>query len=135
MFLMPRGVSVLSSFSILLVVLHSAIGCHSKNLSDKDEQLVTKIREAISQQTKIEDVETFVGVKATVNTSRTRGRDGLPDFLDDPQEVDQIPNLREAKDFVYWVRPIESKPTRIVGILWNDKNEMKLFFGIVRKKL
>jgi hypothetical protein len=98
-----------------------------------DELLVKKIREAIAKNTAVDRVEEFVGVEAAINTLRDVDRRAFrrADYDDDPESPEKLPKIKQAKHVVYWVRLIGSKNPRVVGVLWTEKNEMKLFFGIV----
>ena len=97
-----------------------------------DGLLVERIREAARRKTPPEDIEDFVGEKATINTIRQPDKDSFEhaDIVVDGEEVDSA-SLREAKDVVYWILSVESKNPRLVGVAWTAANERKVFFGVV----
>jgi hypothetical protein len=115
-----------------LFLLCPMVGCQPMKQTD-DELLVKKIREAIAKNTAVDRVEEFVGVEAAINTLRDVDRRAFrrADYDDDPESPEKLPKIKQAKHVVYWVRLIGSKNPRVVGVLWTEKNEMKLFFGIV----
>jgi hypothetical protein len=97
-----------------------------------EEPLVLKVREAIEKKVAIENIEKFVGEDATVNTMRPVDRDvlALADIEID-RKNSQIASLKDAKHVVYWIRSIESRNPKLVGVAWTAQDEMKVFFGVV----
>src|SRR5262249_37950351 len=104
-----------------------------KDKQSDDEKLVKRVREAVDEKKPLETVEEFVNVKATIHTSRTRDRLILQRVASsrDPEEAGPIPLLRQAKAVVYWVRPLEAENPKIIGIVWDKKGQMELFYGII----
>jgi hypothetical protein len=98
----------------------------------QDARLVASVKRAVAQHVQPEAVEAVVGMSATINTIRQKDRLALQmaDIGKDAMENQAVPPLNQAKEVVYWVRPLPSPNPRIVGIYWLD-GAMNLFFGVV----
>lgn len=99
-----------------------------------DEQLVAAVRRAASERLGPDEVERRVGERAWVNTRR-----GVERFTfrtarlsDDPEsEETKLPPLGEARDAVYWGRPLAAENPRVVGLVWDEEGSPEIFFGVL----
>ncbi len=98
-----------------------------------DAALLANIRRAVSEGVSPEDVEREVGQRAWINTIRPAERFALNTANIGPDEAagDPLPNLRKARDVVYWGRPIEAHDPRIAGILWHEDGSSVMFLGVL----
>jgi hypothetical protein len=97
-----------------------------------DQMLIRSVANAAAQCLDPERVESAVGEAAWINTRRARDRSALNTAdigPDDPARP--LPPLREARDVVYWGRPVRSRNPRIVGIAWDAQGGCEIFFGVV----
>jgi hypothetical protein len=50
----------------------------------------------------------------------------------DPQmKMGDMPELWKCKAFLIWLRPVESKIPKVVGVYWTDKMECRVFYGVL----
>lgn len=99
-----------------------------------DELLVSAIRRAVRDQLGPDEVEQHVGERAWINTQRGSERLALRMANIGPDELEGqtiLPALGEARDVVYWGRPVDATNPRIVGILWHIDQFPEVFFGVV----
>ena len=118
----------------LVVVSTLAASCEQPDKSNFDEkQLTKKLLESIEKRISTGKIESFVGKKATINTTRKGDRNSLELVnIGIDRKRSQIDTLDDATDLVYWVySSVEKSDPQIVGVVWTKKNEMKLFFGDV----
>jgi hypothetical protein len=99
----------------------------------QDKELVAKVRRAFLTAPRPTTVESVVGIRAAINTTRPfeQLRFFGGDFEDDKDENQKIPDLRKMRHVVYWVRPIKNKSPKIVGICWDRLGKPIFFFGLV----
>jgi hypothetical protein len=98
---------------------------------EQDQKLVKAIKAAVKQEVEPGKVEASVGAKATLNTIRKGDVDTLAG-TDIAADRDSRPALgeRDAINHVaYWVRPVESRNPRLVGIVWPKKGKPRIFYG------
>jgi len=121
---------VLFSFVVLLVwFMHFVIAPLSE-----DQQLVLRVQRAVVNHVSIQDVEEYVGRKATLNTTREGDRPKLQAvhiaFYDEKNHLDRT--IRKARHVVYWKRPGTSdfEESKYVGVAWYDTGKPKLFTGL-----
>jgi hypothetical protein len=96
-----------------------------------DETLLAAIERAARLEVGPADVEHEVGQRAWVNTIRSAERFALNTANIEPEEGKKLPALREARDVVYWGRPIDTHDPRIAGIVWHQNGSTEVFFGIL----
>src|SRR5262249_24095604 len=128
---------------IVLMLVFCIEGCKLKETSavnkktiglEKDSQLTQAVKRAVEKRIDSSLVEEFVGLRATLHTGRTGDRDTLllAKGLDaDREKQEELPDFDSAIAVVYWIRPIESKTTKIIGIVWNKNNSMEVFWGVI----
>ena len=98
----------------------------------KDEKLVAAIKSAIEKDLSPDKVEDAVGAKATLNTIRKedRGSFSRADIIPDPDRKPALPDRDSLQWVAYWVRPVEGRNPKLVGIFWPKKDaKPQIFFG------
>jgi hypothetical protein len=126
---------------LLLTVLwltYELVRFHNGNEStdvpeEDDEKLVQMVKEGAKKKVAIMDIEVFVRRNATINTARSRDKNLFRKVdieIDRPNS--EISSFSDAQYVVYWVRPVESKVPKVVGLVWTAQNDIKLFFGVVQ---
>jgi hypothetical protein len=102
----------------------------------EDEKLVASVRRAAERRLRPDEVEKFVGRKATFNTTRPQdaraARDGYHVGADPDGHWSDARVLRD-RPAVVWQRPLSTRRGyRIVGIEWQPGGAAEVFFGAVR---
>ena len=109
----------------------------------EDAILLAAVRRALDNGASPDEVETSVGAEAAVHSSRDDLRRLWRScrVLADPEHNPSIPDLRQARDFVLWERPVSYEfavpPAtrivypRVVGIAWTRDGGRRLFFGVL----
>jgi hypothetical protein len=105
-----------------------------------DAELIALVKRAEERRVPPQAVEQFVGRKATINTDR----DGLDvvrfikHFGGDVEgrrptagEGPPLPNWDGAKHVVYWVRPLEVRNPRCVGLIWSRDGVPRVCFFVI----
>jgi hypothetical protein len=98
-----------------------------------DAELIDAVRRAVHDGVGPADVEAFVGQKAWINTTREPDATAMKmvDIGPDEESGTDLPRLRDARDVVYWGRPLESHDPRLAGIAWNNDGTAEIFFGVL----
>jgi hypothetical protein len=101
--------------------------------SEEDSRLVAAIMKAAEERMPIEGIEKTVGVRATINTQRQHEREllAMTDISGDPPESVEAPRVHSASNVVFWVRPVESRLPRIIGVVWYGEDQGEVFTGVV----
>ena len=101
-----------------------------------DAELVERVAAAASRSVKPGDVESYVGIKAALNTLRDGDRAALQvtDLGQDDLDKTPIPDYTSAEEVIFWIRPVHTGVTRVVGILWFHDGKCQLFFGVVASR-
>jgi hypothetical protein len=99
----------------------------------KDALLVAAVRAAAAKGLRPDKVEAVVGQRATLNTFRKQDVDSFQsaDIAPDPNRKPALPERKTLRWAAYWVRPVESRNPKVVGIAWPKKGAPRLFFGEV----
>jgi hypothetical protein len=134
---------------VLACAAFGLTGC--AELSD-DARLLVGVKAAASRGIPPDQVEAVVGRQAVVNTFKTEHGDRALERLsfamwgprpDVPDRLFPSPaaaaryakewthRLYTAQEVVCWVRPVEGRPRKLVGIAWHDDGEAEVFFGVV----
>jgi hypothetical protein len=97
-----------------------------------DAELIKRVREAVAKKATPALVEKMVGTEATIISTRAPDRYSLSraDIFPDG-ELEWVKNVKKYPVMIYWVRPVKSRECKIVGIVWDEKGNPRLFFGIV----
>jgi len=98
-----------------------------------DANLLAAVKAAAEKGIGPDKVEAAVGTKATLNTLRKVDRDAfsLADIAADPDRKPALPPRDSLRWVVYWVRPIDSRTPKIVGIVWPREGKPQPFYGEV----
>jgi hypothetical protein len=97
-----------------------------------DRTLIRSIANAAASCLDPALIESAVGEAAWINTRRAQDRFALNTANIGPDDPTRpLPPLREARDVVYWGRPVRSRNPRIVGIAWDTQGRCELCFGVV----
>jgi hypothetical protein len=111
-------------------------------LDTPDGRLVDRVLQVADLQLRPNQAESFVGAEATLNTLRgTLDRDALlhANIVAD-ERTGGGENLAllygglhdgRVRHALYWVRATEAKNPRLVGVLWTNEGEARVFFGVV----
>jgi hypothetical protein len=108
-----------------------------------DGRLVDRVFQAVDLQLPPHRAESFVGKEATLNTLRgQQDRDALllATIVED-ERTGGGKNLAllkgglldgRVRHALYWIRPRSTGPDpRLIGILWTEEGEARVFFGVV----
>jgi cobalt/nickel transport protein len=97
----------------------------------KDDKLVAAIKAAIANEVEPGKIEAAVGTKATLNTIRKDDATAfaLADIAADAASGPALPDRKTIRYVAYWVRPVEGRNPRIVGIVWPNTGKLQLFYG------
>ncbi|MCZ7648953.1 MAG: hypothetical protein M5U26_27465 [Planctomycetota bacterium] len=96
-----------------------------------DKELVAKIREAVEKKIDPEKVQEFVGTKPTLSTVGDENTLRFSLVTIDYENRESVPKWDKRKNVIYWVRPIESKRTKVIGIFYLKDGGMQIFEGEV----
>jgi hypothetical protein len=142
----------IAGFLVLVALLPFCLGCSqqgnghveentgsAEDVSDKekDKQLLTAVRAAVANNTKPAAIEKVVGLEAVINTTKQYHRLQLERKMDIARDADDekngkpLPDFKKAKEVVFWIRPVGDKCPGIVGIVWDERDEMTVFFGVL----
>jgi hypothetical protein len=130
---------------ILLASIRPAKSAPPERISGKmiceDQELIALVKKAERGHVTPEAVERFVGRKATINTDRDGlavvrfikhyvgdGVRRLPPMGD---EEPPLPNWNDAKHVAYWVRPLNERNPRCVGLVWGRDGVPRVCFFII----
>jgi hypothetical protein len=98
-----------------------------------DDQLVAKLRKAVTAPVVPETLEATVGQKALINTTTGYPLAGLRrvNIIPDPEHPGETLSLASARAVVYWARPAPGDDPHIVGVQVRNDGTASVFFGIV----
>jgi hypothetical protein len=98
-----------------------------------DENLGKKVEKAARDQVRIEDAEAVVGRAASLDTRNADDRNRWQTLWieDDPSAGGTLPDLREATDAMYWIRPVGFDYRKIVGLVWHPNGQIQAFYGTI----
>lgn len=103
--------------------------------NDRDNVLVRAVESAVNEKLPLEKVKTRVGVQPTMITSGNSASKALArarvEIDRDPPNVSPIPVIRSATVVVYWIRPMDSRFPKVIGIAWNEEGKGEIFSGIL----
>jgi hypothetical protein len=123
---------VLSLIAASCLFASVASGQDAGDAKAKDEKLVSAIKAAIEKGLAPDKVEDSVGSKATLNTFRKedRGPFSRADIVPDPDRKPALPDRDSLQWVAYWIRPVEGRNPKLVGIFWPKKEgKPQIFFG------
>ncbi len=106
---------------------------HSTDTTSDDARLVARVREIAAAPGALETIEQRVGTKALVNTATGFPLAGLrrANLMVDPDHPHETLALDNARDVVYWKRPVAGDDPHVVGVqVWRDGTGA-VFFAIV----
>ena len=109
-------------------------GSHAQQNSPNNmSQLLEKINAAVKENIPICEMDAFTGEKSIVNTCSENDRPvvQMANIEADSDHPGDFPDLRDARDVVYWLVGHEPKYTRIDGICWPMEGEPAIFHGRV----
>jgi hypothetical protein len=106
-------------------------GAPAPDMAEKDRKLVAAVRVAAARDLAPNEAERAVGMKAVLNTSRERDRWVFTraDIVADPDHEEALPARDSIRWAAYWVRNVESRNPKLVGIYWPKEGRPKVFFG------
>ena len=98
---------------------------------DADARLVARVKAAAAKGIMPDKIEAAVRTRATLNTFREedRGPFRRADIAPDPDGGPGLPDAKTIRWAAYWVRPVEARNPRIVGIVWPKEGRPRVFFG------
>lgn len=125
----PCFISFLVAATFLSAGLASSQESGDKKAADK--KLVAAVKAAADKVIDADKVEAVVGVKATLNTFRKedRGRFSRVDIVADPDSKPALPDRDGLRWAAYWIRPVEGRNPKLVGIYWPKEGKPQVFFG------
>ncbi len=129
-----NGPSTLRPFTVSLLVTAICVirvAGDPGSAEERDQKLIKAIKAAVEQEVEPGKVEASVGVKATINTSRKADADtfGRTDIAADRDSGPAMGNRDDISHVAYWVRPIDSRNPKLVGIVWPKKGKPRIFFA------
>jgi hypothetical protein len=99
-----------------------------------NDQLVSKVRAAVTAKVAFDTLEASVGEKALVNTLHGPPIENLRrlSIVRDPEHPDEHISLKTAKAIIYWDRHVAgSEDPYVVGVQQNPDGTTTMFFGII----
>jgi hypothetical protein len=117
--------------SWVLLCAASLVG--QKNAAKEDARLLAAVEAAGKNGLAPGKVEAAVGRRATLNTFREEddGPFHRADIAPDRKRNPSLPGRKGIRWAAYWVRPVEARNPRIVGIVWPKKGKPRIFYGEV----
>jgi hypothetical protein len=98
-----------------------------------DDELITRVRSAVAAGDAPETLAARIGRKPAIDTTA-----GQPiallrrvDLVPDPDHPGEILALEGARAVVYWIRPIQARDPRVVGVQVGADGKPHMFFGVV----
>jgi len=125
------GQAALLAFLVMAAPGRRPISTHKELIpieNERDANLVHAVERAVAKKIEPLEVETFVGSKVAVNTMKGNLALEFIDIVPENPE-DDPPPVHSASNVVFWLRPIEGKARRVVGITWDDEGEPTIFSG------
>jgi hypothetical protein len=99
-----------------------------------DDELTTRVRAAVAAGDAPETLAARIGRKPAIDTTA-----GQPiallrrvDLVPDPDHPGEAFALEDARAVVYWIRPIQAKDPRVVGVQVGANGKPRMFFGVVQ---
>ena len=122
--------ALLAAALLLASALPASAGMDAESA---DSKLLAAVKAAAEKGIEPGKIEAAVGTKATLNTLREVDRDAFSraDIAEDPGRKPALPARDSLRCVVYWVRPIDSKNPKIVGVCWPKEGRPRLFYGEV----
>ena len=123
-----------SLWAVWLLLAASGDGQRSADITKgRDAKLVAAVKAAADKGLAPDKVEAVVGTRATLNTIREedRGPFSRADIARDPDGGPGLPTRKTTRWAAYWVRPVEARNPKIVGIVWPKEGKPRVFFGEV----
>lgn len=101
--------------------------------NDSDKKLIDGVKAAATKGAAPTDVDAVVGTKSTLNTARARDRATFSrvDLVEDPDNKPALSARDSLRWVAGWVRPVESKNPKVVGICWPKEGNLRVFYGEV----
>ena len=99
----------------------------------QNDNLTTRLETAVKENIPPGQIAEFVCTPPTVITTSENGRMMLnsADILPDEERGDMAINFANAKEVAYWVVDDKGEFVKIVGLMWLDNSEMKIFHGLI----
>lgn len=99
-----------------------------------EDYLVNYVRNLVVEYYGVDELK-FLSNRPTVTLNRQMiGNNELPEFRDDPDAPDVLPDFSKATDVAYWVRRDkfrdEQGHARVVGIVWKE-NARRIFYAVL----
>jgi len=98
-----------------------------------DDELITRIQEAVTAGVAPDALSARVGRKPAIDTTAGQPIELLRrvNLIPDPDHPTEALSLERARAVVYWIRPIEAKNPRVVGVQFDTDGKAHTFFGVV----
>jgi hypothetical protein len=106
---------------------------HQATAPNDDDELITRVQEAVRAGVAPDALAERVGRKPAIDTTAGQPIEMLRrvNLIPDPDHPTEAFSLESAREVVYWVRPIEAKNPRIVGVQLDTDGKAHKFFGVV----
>jgi len=125
-----------------IIVMGLIVPSTCTSLDPEDDALVRRVNASAAARANPVEAETIVGIKPEMNSNLIDDRFRLArtaltiDLAQAPQPVDKeysmrIARLKRQATVMYWVRPLDSRHPRVVGITWDRQGNPAVFFGVV----
>ena len=116
-----------------LLFAAAASGLAGVDAEGADAKLLAAVKAAADKGIGPDKIEAAVGTKATLNTRRAADRDAFSgaDIAEDPGRKPALPARDSLRWVVYWVRPVDSRNPKVVGVCWPKEGKPQLFYGEV----
>lgn len=98
-----------------------------------DDELITRVRAAVAAGDAPDTLAARIGRKPAIDTTAGQPIAMLRrvDLVPDPDHPSEALALASARAVVYWVRPIQAKDPRVVGVQVGADGKPSMFFGVV----
>jgi hypothetical protein len=101
----------------------------------EDEWLIATVIAGVNRGATAEQLEQLVGLAPAVSTLRPgeRGRLRWTRLELDGERPNEcsLEQVKEADQVVFWVRPINSRNPKCVGVAWREGGRAHVFFGVI----
>ena len=117
------------------VTLWSGLGAGQEAGDAKaaDAKLIAAVRAAVEKGIEPDKAEEVAGKRATLNTLRKEDR-MLFEIVSIAEDQDRKPTFPKGdtpRCVAYWVRPVEGRNPKVVGVYWPKEGKARIFFGEV----